>query len=244
MGNGKITREEAQRREDLFKHEIKVCGTCKKELPLDMFTKDITAKYGLSSLCKECQREQRKRRKPKIDEWLLNNQERVKDKRKQYSKENSDKKRKYNQDNKEHLAQKRKEYEENNKEKVRQQRRKSRHSLSTRYKKYKREAEERNFDFELTIEEFDEITKSPCFYCGELPEDEFGNQFTGVDRIDSQLGYYKNNCVPCCFICNRMKSNYKLEFWLFHIKTILYHMEQENHIVVKSRQEISNETVN
>ena len=66
MGTGSLTKEEAQRREELFKNGINVCSTWKRELPLSMFSKDSTTKHGLSALCKDCQREQRKRRKAKI----------------------------------------------------------------------------------------------------------------------------------------------------------------------------------
>jgi len=29
----------------------------------------------------------------------------------------------------------------------------------------------------------------------------------GVDRVDNTKGYTKENCVPCCKICNRLKSD-------------------------------------
>ena len=85
VGYGKITKEEAQRREDLFWQGIKVCSTCKRELKFDMFTQDSTTKTGLSALCKDCQKEQRKRRKSKIDQWFDENQDKVKERRKEYS---------------------------------------------------------------------------------------------------------------------------------------------------------------
>jgi hypothetical protein len=31
--------------------------------------------------------------------------------------------------------------------------------------------------------------------------------YNGVDRIDNSIGYTKENCVPCCTICNWAKSN-------------------------------------
>lgn len=83
------------------------------------------------------------------------------------------------------ILNKKKEYETNNIEIVQKQRRKNKHNLKTRYRKYITGAKERNLPFELTLEEFDRITKKPCFYCGELPKDEFGNEFVGIDRIDS-----------------------------------------------------------
>ena len=213
MGNGKITKEEAQRREELFKQGLKVCSTCKKELSFDMFTKEAANKYGLSSLCKDCQREQRKRRKDKIDKWFEENQEYIKQYNHEYSMTHAAEKKAYNDANKEYFKQKRKEYESANQEKMLKRRQKYRHSLSARYKKYQIGADERNLSFSISLEEFDNITKQPCFYCGDLPEDQFGNHFTGVDRIDSSIGYEIENVVPCCAECNRMKLNYDLLDW-------------------------------
>lgn len=229
MGYGKITKEEFKRREKLLEDGIAVCGHCKRELPIDMFTKETSKKNGLSSFCKDCQREQRVRRKDKIQEWFDNNQDHVKEKQKEYSKTHAQEKREYNQKNKEYFKQKRKEYETNNIEIVQKQRRKNRHSLKARYRKYIIGAKERNLPFELTLEEFDRITKNPCFYCGELPEDEFGNKFVGIDRIDSNEGYTSTNVIPCCFICNRMKSNYDMNYWVNKMRQIINHL-QENGI--------------
>ena len=134
MGNGSVTKDEAQKRDELFKNGIRICSKCKKELSLDMFTKDSTKKYGLSALCKDCQKEQRKQRKPKIDQWFEENQERVKEQRKQYSQEHAEEKRAYNQANKEYFKQKRKEYEQQNIDKVREQRKRYRKSLKARCK--------------------------------------------------------------------------------------------------------------
>ena len=226
MGYGKITKEEFERREKLFQNGIVVCGHCKRELPINMFTKETSKKYGVSSLCKDCQKEQRIRRKDKIQEWFDNNQDSVKEKQKEYSKTHSEEKRAYNQKHKEYFKQKRKEYETNNIKKVQKQRRRNRHSLSTRYRKYITGAKERNLPFELTIEEFDRITKNPCFYCGELPEDEFGNRFVGIDRINPNEGYTSTNVIPCCFVCNRMKSNYEMNYWVNKMKQIIDHLKE------------------
>ena len=221
MGSGSVTKDEAQRRDELFKNGIRICSKCKKELPLDMFAKDSTKKYGLSALCKDCQKEQRKQRKPKIDQWFEETQERVKEQRKQYSQEHAEEKRAYNQANKEYFKQKRKEYEKQNIEKVREQRKRYRKSLKARYKKYELDAKKRGLPFELSLEEFDEITKMSCEYCGGYSDELNGIKFNGIDRIDSNKGYTEDNCVPCCIYCNRMKLDYSTEFWFNQMKKIL-----------------------
>lgn len=220
MGYGSITKEESLRRQELFEQGIRICSKCKRELSLDMFTKDCTKKNGLSTLCKDCQKQQRKDRKPKIDKWFEENQEHTKEYHKQYSKEHAEEKRTYNQVNKEYFKQKRKEYEQENIDKVREQRRKYRKSLKARYKKYELGAKKRNLVFELTIEEFDQITRRSCLYCGEFSDQRDGIPFNGVDRIDSSEGYTSLNCVPCCEMCNRMKLDYDMLDWLRHIKKI------------------------
>ena len=45
-------------------------------------------------------------------------------------------------------------------------------------------------------------------------------ELNGVDRIDSNKGYTKDNCVPCCKICNQMKSNIDIGTFLTQISKI------------------------
>lgn len=42
----------------------------------------------------------------------------------------------------------------------------------------------------------------------------------GIDRINSNKGYEKDNCVSCCPICNRMKLDLSLEDFYAHIEKI------------------------
>lgn len=47
------------------------------------------------------------------------------------------------------------------------------------------------------------VTK-PCYYCGRSLADEIG---VGLDRINNNRGYYPNNVLPCCGICNKVRNN-------------------------------------
>lgn len=94
------------------------------------------------------------------------------------------------------------------------------------YRKYKHAAERRNHTFTLSKEEFFELIMKNCHYCGggfsrvsPLPrhKDFWHN---GVDRVDNKLGYTKENCVPCCVICNNSKSTLPLEEWMEWLKRI------------------------
>lgn len=81
------------------------------------------------------------------------------------------------------------------------------------YAIYKRNAKKRNLIFEVTIDQFQEISKQSCVYCGELPKQEARKDFlyNGMDRVDSTKGYTLDNIVPCCGICNRAKYTLTVE---------------------------------
>ena len=70
------------------------------------------------------------------------------------------------------------------------------------------------------------IVNSNCTYCGQPPynkhysynrghikgsENNIYAIFGGVDRVCSDIGYIKKNCVPCCTFCNTMKTNATIE---------------------------------
>lgn len=94
-----------------------------------------------------------------------------------------------------------------------------------------------NHEFNLTYEEFDSLVIQDCYYCGSKPifperfKNEFKNReiknFNGIDRIDSNKGYILDNCVPCCSICNRMKSDMTQFEFLNHINKI-YNFNQSS----------------
>ena len=74
--------------------------------------------------------------------------------------------------------------------------------------------------FNRTFTDWLEITTQPCYYCGhiDLP-------CNGIDRVDSNKGYEKNNCVPCCGVCNKMKSNYNIKDFIKKCKQIVEKQE-------------------
>ena len=96
---------------------------------------------------------------------------------------------------------------------------------------YKSGAKSRNLVFELTNDEFYSLITKSCKYCGQEPElrifrkgltGECKAKVNGIDRVNSNIGYIKSNCVPCCTKCNLMKSNYTSDDFLTHISKI-YH---------------------
>jgi 5-methylcytosine-specific restriction endonuclease McrA len=92
---------------------------------------------------------------------------------------------------------------------------------------YKRSAKKRGLVFELSNDEFKSMTGSPCHYCGHPPSTirNFGNAnggfiFNGIDRKDNALGYTIDNCVPCCFVCNRAKGTLSIDEFFTWIKRL------------------------
>lgn len=84
-----------------------------------------------------------------------------------------------------------------------------------KYTQYKSGANRRGFSFELSKEEFLTFWKQPCFYCADEIET------IGLDRIDSNRGYSKDNIVPCCTICNTMKLALPRDVFIEHCYKII-----------------------
>jgi hypothetical protein len=77
---------------------------------------------------------------------------------------------------------------------------------------YKYRANKKKIEFELSFEEFDELTSLNCFYCNSVPElrdrkYKYSGYINGIDRVNSNLGYVKSNVVSCCKNCNIAKNS-------------------------------------
>lgn len=82
-----------------------------------------------------------------------------------------------------------------------------------KYKTYFERAYKKGIVFNLTVKEFNLLLSKSCHYCGDIDAN-------GIDRIDSKIGYTKENSTPCCKICNIMKYTHTVEFFLNHIKKL------------------------
>lgn len=101
---------------------------------------------------------------------------------------------------------------------------------------YKRNAKHKNLPFSLTDEEVISIFESNCYYCGKVPYCVFERKntngpyiFTGIDRLDSSLGYTKENTVPCCSKCNYIKSDMSYKEFLEWIENVHTNLKQGIH---------------
>jgi hypothetical protein len=76
-----------------------------------------------------------------------------------------------------------------------------------KYYSYKGRAKKKGIAFDFTRDEFYELVQAKCHYC----EDSAPGAHIGLDRIDSNLGYTRENVVPCCTTCNvaKMALGYK-----------------------------------
>jgi len=105
------------------------------------------------------------------------------------------------------------------------------------YEQYQSGAKSRNLEFNLSKEEYLEVIKQNCYYCGSEPELKQPHRgkgryvgvpvpYNGIDRIDSSIGYKKENCLPCCTKCNYMKSDMNISSFTDHIKKIANHLNK------------------
>jgi hypothetical protein len=95
-------------------------------------------------------------------------------------------------------------------EKVQEINEKKNNSIDYSYTTYQHTAVLKQLLFEITKEEFVEIVKFPCNYCGIIQE----KGFNGIDRLDSTIGYLPANCVSCCAMCNYMKKSLDKEIFV------------------------------
>lgn len=90
-------------------------------------------------------------------------------------------------------------------------------NLNTSFLRTKNNAKTRSLVFNLTKKEYAEIAIMPCYYCGLEPERNKSNvidrcpAYNGLDRVNPDIGYVKNNVVSSCKYCNYGKHDLSLE---------------------------------
>ena len=77
---------------------------------------------------------------------------------------------------------------------------------------YMRHAKGRGYEWSLTREQVQGLIEQDCHYCGSPPSNikTVKNTiepllYSGIDRMDNDVGYVDSNVVACCAICNRAK---------------------------------------
>lgn len=115
-------------------------------------------------------------------------------------------------------------YRQKNKERL-DEYKKSPHN---RYITYQSNAKHKDRNFNLSEDEFVKMSQQPCVYCGGYSDTYNGEQFNGIDRIDSSLGYSIDNCVSCCATCNRMKMDLNVNDWISKMVQIINYYSPES----------------
>ena len=110
---------------------------------------------------------------------------------------------------------------------------------SSSYSTYEVRAIKFNINFNITIEDFNEITNKSCYICNKYNSNYHSN---GIDRIDNkkEIGYIKSNCLACCGNCNYLKNSYSIYDFINKIyliwcninnKKIFYNKDMVNAII-------------
>lgn len=105
-------------------------------------------------------------------------------------------------------------------------------SFNHMYRNYQYGAKKRNLKWNLTKDQFKQLTSSICYYCGIEPYNEYRSTksfngfyiYNGIDRVDNNKGYVPENCLPCCKFCNRAKFNLLSSEFIENIKRIYKHL--------------------
>lgn len=117
------------------------------------------------------------------------------------------------------------------------------------YSIYKRTAKIKNREFKLSQEEFRLLIFDNCYYCNQQPTRQHPkpnprakhsdpNGFiyvNGIDRIDSNKEYTIDNCVSCCYDCNKAKMAMSVNEFVIWLNKIYHHfIEGKNGNVQKN----------
>lgn len=93
----------------------------------------------------------------------------------------------------------------------------------------KANARNRKLEWSLKDEITLEFMKRDCVYCGSPPANVSrtrGEKFsyTGLDRLDSSVGYTIDNVVPACFDCNNAKRQMDFATFLDWTRKVHNHL--------------------
>lgn len=101
------------------------------------------------------------------------------------------------------------------------------------YYRYTNAAKRRGGILGFSLEQFRGLTSSACHYCGASPgksmrsrSDHSEYLYNGLDRVDSTKGYTEDNVVPCCAVCNQMKTDMPVGEFLLQIRRIASHLKE------------------
>jgi len=124
---------------------------------------------------------------------------------------------------------KQKEQDAKRKDRKRDYSKENKDNLIKYYKEYINCAIRREYDILIDFDCFCELVNSKCNYCDYIKED----GVIGIDRINNDIGYTKENTVACCSNCNFMKSFYHPLFFIQKCKIIAGDLIPDNEFYKK-----------
>jgi 5-methylcytosine-specific restriction endonuclease McrA len=104
-------------------------------------------------------------------------------------------------------------------------------SINSLFSSYRYRGKARDQTFELTKDQFKDLTSKNCHYCSNKPLQKYCKHptdrpyvYNGIDRIDPSKGYSIENCVTCCWLCNRAKGDMSYSEFMSWIKKVYNNM--------------------
>lgn len=114
---------------------------------------------------------------------------------------------------------------------------KSEASFNTLLSNYKDRAKKKKLKFSLSKEEFKDLISKNCEYCDSIPSNFLkkkksngGITYNGIDRLDNNKGYIKENCITACEICNKAKRDLTLKEFTEWLSKMIRHQGWKKHI--------------
>lgn len=91
---------------------------------------------------------------------------------------------------------------------------------------FKSSSKKRGIKVGIDFESYSNLVQSRCGYCGSHPSNllkysglEF--KYNGLDRMNSEVGYLKENLIPSCRFCNSLKGSMPWPYWADFINSIV-----------------------
>lgn len=107
-------------------------------------------------------------------------------------------------------------------------------------------AKKRGYAYSLTKNEFIYLVGKNCHYCGSVPKPfnlyyksdcitvypayaDISEEWrklqwinaNGIDRKDNSVGYILENCIPCCFPCNKAKGGMSYDEFIKYLNNLV-----------------------
>jgi hypothetical protein len=101
-----------------------------------------------------------------------------------------------------------------------------------RYGHSKNKAIRNGIIWDISKDQFIELCKLPCEYCGS----KVVTTGSGLDRKDPNIGYTIDNVVPCCYLCNTMKWNYWSYNEMKEIGKLVAHLQSARRLLITANK--------